>query len=205
MVRSGDGVVILGAGGHAREIADAFTVAVAAVFVEPGWEPATPPLPGTPVVTALHGQDFTAYVAAVGDPQLRRRLVGLAAAAGLDAMSVVHPTAVVSSRARLAPGVVCLALSAVSPDADLGAHVHLNQGAIVSHDVVLGDFATVGPRAALTGGAAVGAAAVIGAGAVVLPGISVGAGAMVGAGAVVTRDVPPGVTVVGNPARELGR
>jgi UDP-2-acetamido-3-amino-2,3-dideoxy-glucuronate N-acetyltransferase len=43
----------------------------------------------------------------------------------------------------------------------------------------------------------------IGANATILPGITVGAGAMVGAGAVVTKDVAPGVTVVGNPARAI--
>ena len=42
----------------------------------------------------------------------------------------------------------------------------------------------------------------IGAAAVLLPGVTVGDGAVIGAGAVVTRDVSPGVTVVGNPARE---
>lgn len=41
----------------------------------------------------------------------------------------------------------------------------------------------------------------IGAGVLVLPGISIGDDAVVGAGSVVTRDVPPGVTVMGNPAR----
>ncbi len=40
----------------------------------------------------------------------------------------------------------------------------------------------------------------IGGSAVVLPGVTVGSNAVVGAGAVVTRDVPPGVVVVGNPA-----
>lgn len=43
----------------------------------------------------------------------------------------------------------------------------------------------------------------IGANATILPGLRIGAGAMVGAGAVVTRDVPPGATVVGNPAKAL--
>jgi len=41
----------------------------------------------------------------------------------------------------------------------------------------------------------------IGGGAIVLPGVSIGDDAIVGAGSVVTRDVPPGSTVVGNPAR----
>ena len=43
----------------------------------------------------------------------------------------------------------------------------------------------------------------IGANATIVCGITIGKGATVGAGAVVTKDVPPGVTVVGNPAREL--
>ena len=41
----------------------------------------------------------------------------------------------------------------------------------------------------------------IGANATILPGITIGEGAMIGAGAVVTKDVPPEVTVVGNPGR----
>jgi acetyltransferase-like isoleucine patch superfamily enzyme len=45
--------------------------------------------------------------------------------------------------------------------------------------------------------------AAIGSGATILGGVSIGAGSTVGAGAVVTKDVPPGATVVGNPAREL--
>jgi UDP-2-acetamido-3-amino-2,3-dideoxy-glucuronate N-acetyltransferase len=43
----------------------------------------------------------------------------------------------------------------------------------------------------------------IGSGAVILSGVRVGAGAMIGAGALVTKDVPPGATVAGNPARPL--
>lgn len=47
----------------------------------------------------------------------------------------------------------------------------------------------------------IGANVWIGAGALLMPGVSVGDDAIVGAGSVVTRDVAPGATVVGNPAR----
>jgi acetyltransferase-like isoleucine patch superfamily enzyme len=43
----------------------------------------------------------------------------------------------------------------------------------------------------------------IGGGAVLCPGVEIGEDAFVGAGAVVTKDVPPRVVVVGNPARVL--
>lgn len=45
--------------------------------------------------------------------------------------------------------------------------------------------------------------AALGSGVVVLAGIRIGAGALIGAGAVVTRDVPPGQTVTGVPARAM--
>ena len=45
----------------------------------------------------------------------------------------------------------------------------------------------------------------IGGGAIILPGVRIGEGAIVGAGAVVTRDVAPGATVAGNPARPIAR
>lgn len=44
----------------------------------------------------------------------------------------------------------------------------------------------------------------IGANATIVCGARIGAGALVGAGSVVTRDVPPGMLVVGNPARVVG-
>jgi acetyltransferase-like isoleucine patch superfamily enzyme len=51
----------------------------------------------------------------------------------------------------------------------------------------------------------VGRGASIGSGATVLCGVTIGERALVGAGAVVTRDVPPGATVAGIPARVLAR
>jgi acetyltransferase-like isoleucine patch superfamily enzyme len=43
----------------------------------------------------------------------------------------------------------------------------------------------------------------VGANATILPGITIGKDAVVGAGSVVTKDVPPGLTVIGNPASQV--
>lgn len=97
----------------------------------------------------------------------------------------------------------------VGDRATLKSGVYLWDGLRVGDDVFLGPNATftndLHPRSrrrperfartVIEDGASVGA------GAVILCGLTVGAGAMVGAGAVVTRSVPPGATVVGNPAR----
>jgi UDP-perosamine 4-acetyltransferase len=53
----------------------------------------------------------------------------------------------------------------------------------------------------VSGSVEIGDGVLVGSGAVLLQGIRVGEGATIGAGAVVTRDVPPGETVVGVPAR----
>ncbi|MCU4925192.1 acyltransferase [Halobacteria archaeon AArc-dxtr1] len=55
-----------------------------------------------------------------------------------------------------------------------------------------------------TGEVVVGERAMIGAGAIVLPGVEIGADASVAANSLVTRDVPPGETVAGVPARPMG-
>ena len=43
----------------------------------------------------------------------------------------------------------------------------------------------------------------IGSGAIILPGVTIGDDSIIGAGSVVTKDIPAGVTAVGNPCKVL--
>ena len=82
----------------------------------------------------------------------------------------------------------------------IGKHVNISSEANFwtnEHDAQASDFAIT--SAPIT----VGDHAWIGNRAIVLPGVTIGTGAVICSGAVVTKDVPPGVTVVGNPARPL--
>ncbi len=122
-------------------------------------------------------------------------------AQGCAPFTVIHPRGFVAADASLGKGCQILAMAAVCAGARLGDAVIVNTSASVDHDCVLRDGAHIGPGAHLAGEVQVEANAFIGTGAVVLPRLRIGAGATVGAGAVVTRDVAPGITVVGNPAR----
>ncbi len=88
----------------------------------------------------------------------------------------------------------------------IGNYFHANLYSYVEHDCVIGDFVTFAPGVMCNGNVVIEDHVYVGAGAVIkqgLPGspLVIGRGAVIGMGAVVTKSVPPGVTVVGNPAR----
>ena len=115
----------------------------------------------------------------------------------------IHRSAQVVPSVRMGEGTVVFAQAVIHADARVGKHVIINTGAIVEHDCVLDDYVHVSPNAVLAGNVSVGEGTHIGASAVVIPGISIGKWCTIGAGTVVIRDVPDGVTVVGNPGRIL--
>jgi acetyltransferase-like isoleucine patch superfamily enzyme len=93
----------------------------------------------------------------------------------------------------------------IGASARLGRHTHFSWSGKIAHDCVLEDFVSIRPGVQLAGHVVVEDDCIIGSVAIVLEGLTMGSGAMVGAGAVVTQDVPPGVTVVGMPARLVER
>lgn len=200
-------LVILGAGGHGRVVADAALAAgtyarVVATDRDPqrchGELLAGVPL--LPMGEALALPDADCHVA-IGLATHRERVAQRLA--GRKLATVVHPAAVVSPHALLADGCFIAAQAVVAPAARVGECVIVNHGAVVDHDVEVDAFSHVAPRAALGGGARIGRGVLVGAGASVLPNLAVADGVVIGAGAVVNAALSEPGVYAGVPARKL--
>jgi sugar O-acyltransferase (sialic acid O-acetyltransferase NeuD family) len=209
------GLLLLGAGGHARVVAEtalstgrfsriAFLddryIGPAQLPEQLGW-----PVIG-PFAAALDPQirqQFPAALVAIGNATVRLQWMPRLAATGYELPVVIHPTAWLSPSAQLGFGSVVFAQAAIQAQAVIGSGAILNTGCSVDHDARLGDGVHICPGARLAGEVQVGERSWIGIGASVIQQIRIGVDVTVGAGAAVVRDLPDGVTAVGVPARVL--
>lgn len=207
-------VVIVGASGHARELADVVRARAQADgscellgFVDDDPALAGATLCDAPVLGNLDWlrsrvADVTA-ICGIGVPATRHRVVRALETDGVRFGGIVHPRAEVTRFVRMGTGVVITAGCIVTNQIELGDHVHLNRSVNVGHDCRIGAFCHLAPGSVLSGNVTLGEGCDIGTGAVVIQGRSVGAWSIVGAAAAVVRDLPGDVTAVGVPARVI--
>jgi sugar O-acyltransferase (sialic acid O-acetyltransferase NeuD family) len=198
-------LLVLGAGGHGRVVADAALaqgrwakVRVSDRDAARVGEELLPGLRVEPLAEAVAGS--TQVHVAIGSAASRKREC---AAVGLPLASVLHPQASVSTYALVGDGCFVAARAVIAPGARLGTSVIVNHAAVVDHDVHVGDFSHIAPGVTLGGNVRIGARVLVGAGANVLPGVRIADDVVVGAGAVVRGDLAAPGTYAGVPARRV--
>lgn len=203
-------LVVIGAGGHGRVVADVAARAGFDVigFCDPSYAAGTR-LNGVDVLARDERDllktwpDAAKAIVALGDNERRLALSSRFEDCGIALATVIDPSAAVSVHAAIGRGCVVMPMAVVNADSALGTACIVNSAAVVEHGAQLGDGVHVAPRACVAGEASIGPLVLVGAGAVVLPSRRIGRAAVVGAGAVVTHDVGEALTVAGSPARPI--
>lgn len=160
-------LIILGAGGHGRSVAEAahmMGVWDSIAFLDDGLSPSVDAWSGMPVLGAFTDvekvvTDLDECLVAIGNQQRRRQLSEELLAVGVRLATVIHPRAWVSTAATIAEGVAVMAGAVVGGRARVGRGVIINANATVDHDAILEDFAHLGVGVQLAGGVIVRAGA----------------------------------------------
>lgn len=192
-------MVLYGASGHGKVIMD---------ILEANHIPLDFVVDDNPNLTELLGYEvrrntgvYDEAIISIGSCRIRKNVVS---EIKVDKyLTVIHPTAIVSSHAMIGAGTVVMQGSIIQTCAWVGRHCIINTGASVDHDCKLSDFVHVAPHATVAGNVEIGEGTWVGIGSVVKQGLKIGSWCVIGAGAVVVDDVPDNTTVVGIPAKPI--
>lgn len=143
------------------------------------------------------------FTCAVGNPQIRKKLIEIMTKRGGKFINVIHKTSIVQGSAKLGNGVLLCPYTYVNDNAIVGDYVMINTMSGLGHDVELGEYSCLMGHVELCGFVKVGKEVYFGGGARVLPEGKVGDCAFVGSGSIVLKKVKAGAKVFGNPAMEI--
>ncbi len=148
-------------------------------------------------------KDNCMAICAVGSTK-RSNFIKQVATQGCEFVTIIHPTAQISSTASLGEGCFVSPGVIIASHTQIGSHIIINRGSLIGHHVQIGDYVTISPGSNIAGRTYIGPYTYIGMGAIILDGISIGSNCTVGAGSVVIQNLSDGIRAVGVPARSIG-
>ena len=145
---------------------------------------------------------------AVANGLVRQQLVERCDRYGINFFETRANNVVQMDDVTIGEGAILCPFVTLTSNIRIGRHFHANIYSYVEHDCVIGDYVTFAPGVKCNGNVVIEDHAYIGTGAILRQGtpsvpLVIGRGAVVGMGAIVTKDVAPGDTVIGNPARVM--
>jgi len=139
---------------------------------------------------------------AMGDSKIREKSISQLPK-GLEFITLIHPSAVISPWVEIGEGAVICAGTIITCDIKIGKHAQLNLNTTIGHDCVIGDFFTTAPNVNISGNCTFGNHVYFGTSSSIKQGISIKENTVIGMGAIVTKDIEEPGVYVGIPAKKL--
>ncbi|MCQ5140768.1 acetyltransferase [Enterocloster bolteae] len=140
---------------------------------------------------------------AIGDAKIRQRFSEEVEENKKSIPILVHPSAVIAENVSIEEGTIIVAGSVINPGAKIGKGCIINTCSSVDHDCIIRDYVHVSVGVHISGTADVGERTWIGAGATVINNINICSDCIIGAGAVVVKDIKKPGIYIGVPAAEM--
>lgn len=146
----------------------------------------------------------------IGDSQARKKLWSQYENDGVKPATLIAPNGEVDTDIGAIEGGVFCQNTLVTTDVSIGKGCQVNIYSYIAHDCVIGDFVTFAPRVSCNGNVRIEDGACLGTGTILSQGsrdnpLVIGAGATVGMDSVETKNVEPGATFVGIPAKPISK
>jgi sugar O-acyltransferase (sialic acid O-acetyltransferase NeuD family) len=203
-------LIIIGAGGHGKVVADCARVSKQFDTIQflDGKYPELLHVANWNIVG--HQDDYahfddinTWYFVAIGSNDTRHKWQQTLLYSGHKVATLVHPDAIVSQDVVIGSGTLILGGCVINILSEIGAGCIINTGSTVDHDCRIGAFSHIAPGVNLAGTVTLGSEVFIGVGSSIIPCISIGDKTIVGAGSTVLQNLPQNVTAVGTPAEVI--
>lgn len=195
-------VIIIGAGGHGRVIADIIEKSGDKVlgFLDDKREEKEffdyPILGKISDINKFYDKEF---FIAIGNNLIRKKIAS--ENSKLKFYTAIHPSAVISRGVEIGCGTCVMAGCVINANTKIGRHSIINSGSVVEHDNQISDYVHLSPGAVLCGTVSVGECTHIGAGVTVRNNISITDETVIGVGAAVVSDIKIPGTYCGVPAK----
>lgn len=203
-----NGLLIIGAGGHGKVVADTACEGGRwdkIAFLDDRYKQIDNvmnwPVLGSLLQAQEYLHDYPDLVVALGNNKLRVELLKRYSDLGFRLPVLIHPTAYISRAASLNPGTVVFPRVAINAGANVGFGSIINTGATIEHDCRIGVGVHICPGVNLAGEVKVGDYSWIGIGTTVIQQVFIGEHVVIGAGSVIVKEVESNVKVLGVPGR----
>lgn len=196
-------LVIVGAGGHGRVIADIaqkLGTYETISFLDDGEAKSTMGLPIVGKASDIEKYVDTADIfVAIGNSKVRGDFIERLLTIGANVPTLIHPSAIIGACVEIGRGTAIMAGAIINPCSKLGKGVILNTCSSIDHDCIIGDYCHIAVGVHVAGTVQLGERVWLGAGAIVKNNVNICSDCIIGAGAVVVENVISCGTYVGVP------